>query len=906
MDLLHTGSDGQLIRIKTESLVMTIKGSLYHPALSGVTASGKDASMEVKCEEDFDIAVTALGDAEKVDSGIRGDMFAADLRCRPLFYEQKNYELIVEYVGNVAGSGRAGAGANHVVDFWHENYNIRKEVTPIDNSLSSSGLIILSGIINFRNEIGFSDLVVRVDGRDYLTLKIEVFPSKISYKDDYKAIIDDVTSEVYNLAFDLLKRTYMPLDTSSAQQSSPVEFFAIIQKIYGDFIKAADMILHNPHHQLQTEHEVLPFHKVRRTDNSTVKWLEKHPEYVRKDVSAGKTTAIYRAERALAVRKYVTYDTKENRLTKYMLECTAQRLEHFKAQYCRLKQEADEELVRKINTMQQGINRRCNTGFMREVDSLAAKSGMSLVFGMAPGYRELFRCYLMLQHGLNLTGSIFNISIKDMAVLYEYWCFIKLNRLMKEKYELVSEDVVRVNSSGLYVALEKGVKSEVKYKNPRTGEKITLAYNRSEGKLPTVAQKPDNILTLEKKGAKVSYEYVFDAKYRIDPALPDSNYSKMDDAQTPGPMVEDINTMHRYRDAIVWHSGASPYERTMFGAYILFPYSNEEEYKKHRFYKSIEQVNIGGLPFLPSATGLVTELLDELVSDSPDSAFERATLPVGIEEKLAKVDWSRRDVLVGTLRGSEHLQWCLSEKAFLVAASRIKEENFPNRYVALYETESAFGDEAKIKYYGEVKTIEVVSGESDALRNAGRADTVGAATVDGDVTGDASQTSGLGMKKRSVVGLLKSGTAGAVPVAGGALVVDPDEQYYLLRVKSWKSLENPIKPKEKGFYQMYTNVFLLQNSSFVNELFLRSEEEYRLYSELKRRTDKASIAGDEQGGVSGFEVGTDGNMVMFEGGKIWTKVNGVKAEYCTVKEFADKPNMKFRGLMEYLRKLRGM
>ena len=888
MDLLHTGSDGQLIRVKTESLVMTIKGSLFHPALSGVAASGKEASLKVECEEDFDIAVTASGDAEKVDSGIRGDMFVADLRCRPLFYEQKNYELIIEYVGNVAGSGAAGFGARHVVEFWHENYNIRKEVTPIDNSLSSSGLIILSGIINFRNEIGFSDLVVRVDGRDYLTLQIEVFPSKISYKDDYKAIVDDVTSEVYNLAFDLLKRTYMPLDTSSAQQSSPVEFFAIIQKIYGDFIKAADMILHNPHHQLQTEHEVLPFHKVRRTDNSTVKWLEKHPEYVRKDVHAGKP-ATFRAERALAVRKYVTYDTKENRLTKYMLERTAQRLEHFKAQYCRLKQDADQDLIRRINTMQQGINRRCNTGFMREVDSLAAKSGMSLVFGMAPGYRELFRCYLMLQHGLNLTGSIFNISLKDMAVLYEYWCFIKLNRLMKDKYELVSEDVVRVNSSGLYVALEKGVKSEVKYMNPRTGEKITLAYNRSEGKLPTVAQKPDNILTLEKKGAKVSYEYVFDAKYRIDPALPDSNYSKMEDAQTPGPMVDDINTMHRYRDAIVWQSGASPYERTMFGAYILFPYSNEEEYKNHRFYKSIEQVNIGGLPFLPSATGLVTELLDELVSDSPDSAFERATLPVGIEEKLAKVDWSRRDVLVGTLRGPEHLAACLSAKAFLVAASRIKEENFPIRYVALYETESAFGDEAKIKYYGEVKTIEVVTGESGALGGA-----AGSAPGAGGSARDAGMRMTLGTKKRSDIGSLMGDNYGTAP----------REQYYLLRVKSWKTLDNPIKPKERGFYQMYTNLFLLQNSSFVNELFLRSEEEYRLYSELKRRTDKASITRDEQGGVSGFEIGE--NKVMLEGGKIWTKVNDIKAEFCTVKEFADKPNMKFRGLMEYLRKLRGM
>ena len=862
MDLLHTGSDGQLIRVKTESLVMTIKGSLFHPALSGVAASGRDASLKVECEVDFDIAVTASGDAEKVDSGIRGGKSTTDLRCRPLFYEQNNYELIIEYVGNVVGSGTAAFGnsgssavGGHVVEFWHENYNIRKEVTPVDNSLSSSGLLILTGIINFRNEIGLSDLVVRVDGRDYLTLTIEVFPSKISYKDDYKAIVDDVTSEVYNLAFDLLKRTYMPLDTSSAQQSSPVEFFAIIQKIYGDFIKAADMILHNPHHQLQTEHEVQPFHKVRRTDNSTLRWLEKHPEYVRKDMpaSAGKA-ATYRAERALAVRKYVTYDTKENRLTKYMLERTAGRLEHFKAQYCRLKQDADQELVSRINAMQQGINRRCNKGFMREVDSLAAKSGMSLVFGMAPGYRELFRCYLMLQHGLNLTGSIFNISFKDMAVLYEYWCFIKLNRLMKEKYKLISEDIVRVVNNGLYVALKKGEKSEVKYVNPRTGEMITLAYNRSEDNLPTITQKPDNILSLQKKGAKISYEYVFDAKYRIDPALPESNYAQMDDAQTPGPMVEDINTMHRYRDAIVWSSGASPYERTMFGAYILFPYSNEEEYKKHRFYKSIEQVNIGGLPFLPSATGLVTKLLDELISDSPDSAFERATLPRGIEEKLAKVDWSRRDVLVGTLRGPEHLSACLAAKAFLVAASRIKEENFPIRYVALYETEAAFGSEAKIKHYGEVKTIEIVTSESSAL--------------------------------------------------GDSVALVPGEQYYQLSVKTWKKLDEPIRPKEKGFYQMYTNLFLLQNSSYVNELFLRSEEEYRMYLELKRRTDKASITGDAQGGVSGFEVGE--NKIKFEGGKIWMIVNGIENDFCTVQEFADKPNMRFRALMEYLRKLRGV
>jgi len=65
--------------------------------------------------------------------------------------------------------------------------------------------------------------------------------------------------------------------------------------------------------------------------------------------------------------------------------------------------------------------------------------------------------------------------------------------------------------------------------------------------------------------------------------------------------------MHRYRDAILYQNKASHYERTMFGAYVLFPYHDEKEYEKHRFYQSIDQVNIGGLPFLPSATRLVKE-----------------------------------------------------------------------------------------------------------------------------------------------------------------------------------------------------------------------------------------------------------------------------------------------------------
>jgi len=141
-----------------------------------------------------------------------------------------------------------------------------------------------------------------------------------------------------------------------------------------------------------------------------------------------------------------------------------------------------------------------------------------------------------------------------------------------------------------------------------------------------------------------------------------------------------------YRDAIVYQNGAEPYERTMFGAYVLFPYANEDEYRTHNFFESIDKVNIGGLPFLPSATGMVKNMLDALISDSPNSAFERATLPRGIEDKLTKTDWKRRDVLAGALRNRSQLETSLKHKFYHIPAAWISESDLPIHYVAIYQS----------------------------------------------------------------------------------------------------------------------------------------------------------------------------------------------------------------------------
>ena len=73
------------------------------------------------------------------------------------------------------------------------------------------------------------------------------------------------------------------------------------------------------------------------------------------------------------------------------------------------------------------------------------------------------------------------------------------------------------------------------------------------------------MLAIEKKGKNYQYQYIFDAKYRIDFAET-SHYKRK--YGTPGPMEEDINTMHRYRDALVVEQegllSEQPTERTYY------------------------------------------------------------------------------------------------------------------------------------------------------------------------------------------------------------------------------------------------------------------------------------------------------------------------------------------------------
>lgn len=820
MGSLPTGSD-KLLEIQSGETYVVIKSKNPHPNLTNKSILQQPSELRVN---GVDVTSVRIFGEEKIAAG-NGAVGASFYRIHtsPLFFEQTDYEIIVK--------SRDGKS----VSLWHENYSIRDKISPVTDSDD-----LISGIVNFGNSAGFSDFEISHDGKKSLVVRIEVFPSKISYKEDYQDMLQDISNEIAGAVLDFMRNTYQEFSIGSTQNTVPALFFEIIKRIFDKFQNAANTIISSPHHKLYVEHPIVPAYKVKKIDNYTIKWLQKHPEHV-VPMYVG-----YSAVKAPTVKKQITYNTLENQFAKFILKSTVKKLKDFRDRYTRSTRKPEEAVLNSVDSMTGVLNKFVNTTFLRDVDDYRATQSMSLVFEMAPGYRELYKYYLMMQRGLSVHGDVFRMSHKDTAQLYEYWCFIKLVTLMKRNYRLASSDVIKVDNTGVTISLVKGKKSEVKFINPRTGELITLAYNPGEQNTQTVNQKPDNVLTLEKKGSNVPYKYVFDAKYRIennpsDPFYPDTK---------PGPKVSDINTMHRYRDSIVYESDTPSrfmFEKTMFGAYVLFPYDDPDgEYKNHRFYKSIETVNIGGLPFLPGTTELLEDFLAELVADSSESAFERASLPRGIEERLAKVDWTVRDVMVGSLGSVAQFDDNIRRKYYYVPAKYVDDSNLPIHYIALYQSKNRFKEYAGIRYYGEVTYMKKV--------------------------------------KRKDIDFPMSRNNG-------------DEWYYAFRIKEWKTLPTPIAVKDEWVNEpKFTSLFLLEHSHQSFELFnIHSEEEYRLMVEINKAFDNLSTSTTENHSAV-YRINDNRSVIVADGNFTITNDDGDILGSISISNFARSPRSGFRTL----------
>jgi len=687
----------ELLRIETDAFDLYLKGKPFHPTVEKLQLHRRESEWEpATLHVKSDPAILHV-QSKLVFSPKHGTLVSLDAETPlPIFYETQAYEFVLF------------RKQEKEITFYHPNLHLRQAVKPL-------GKDILSGILQFQNEVGYTEFVIHVDGQPALTVELEIFPTKMDYKTDYQHLLREVNEQVYNLAFDFLRKTYNLSGLRHTQQQSLTEFFSIIHVVFGQLLHAMERIKYAPHYRLVLEREIGNAAKVKKASKENIVYLSKRPHLLVEDVETGFIPIHgrhYRPVSLLESKRRVDYDTAENRFLRWVLERIIQKLQEIRVRYVKLERRPDELFLSQIDRMINQLRRLLQLDFLAGAGKMQQMS-VTLVLQMAPGYKDVYRIYLMLMKGLSIQGDLLRISLKDVAQLYEYWCFLKIHHLLSKKYKLIKQDLIRVNRNGLFVTLDRDQSARITYENPRNGEQFTLYYNtlpvEDKRGIPTLSQRPDTVLTLNKReaGQEIQAKYVFDAKYRLNPAYEGTSYYEK--YRLPGPEEEDINTMHRYRDAIVYQDGPQQeYERSMYGAYVLFPYSDEETYKEHRFYKSIELINVGAFPFLPGSTTLVEQFLDELILDSPEKAYERSTRPRGTQ-RYYQDKFTGKNVLVGSLRAGQ-LEVALQHKFYHIPLKNLKDHKVLTQleYVAVYQSKNIYGEEGGVHWYGKIVDWQVL------------------------------------------------------------------------------------------------------------------------------------------------------------------------------------------------------
>lgn len=672
--LSGSNNEIELVKIETEELSLTIKGNPYHEkyeSLKEYYAMNADEMMYFHVDGKTESVSVFDGRLQRLDEWNEHP---------PIFFENRSYQLVVV------------PKKNQQLSFYHEHPGFRKQVS----SIQMGSLHVLMGNISFPNEVGNTTFEIKDDQDNLLTVTFEVFPAKLDYKDDYRALLDEVNDEIYNLAFHLLKRTYLGASAIYATNPSKSEFYRILNDSFERFMKSIAHIKRQPHHTLMIRHQLVRGEKIRKLDSIGMNYLRKRPHLLQGETSI--------PTKGITAYKEVSYDTLENRFVKWMIQRVVHKIDDLlkalesKSRYTR--GVTDEDLLERVKNMKYRMKNELNDPFWRGIGKLD-RSVFSLVIQMAAGYRDAYQIFLMLSRGLTLRGQIFKMSVKDVARLYEYWTYLKLGQILSKKYIPLHQDVIQVKQDGLYVTLDESKTAKRTFKHPVTDEVIELYFQKRNGRLPTVTQKPDTMLAIEKTGKSYQYQYIFDAKYRIDFAE-SSHYKRK--YGTPGPMEEDINTMHRYRDALVVEQ-EGPFERTAYGAYVLFPWNQEEAYEDHPFYKSIEKVNIGGFPFLPNATRLVEQFLDHLIEKSPEEIIREGILPRGTKE-----EWHsslEEKVLVGSVKTEADYEAYRKEGLYQLPVTQLKPGWQEAKYIALYAPKKWRGEKGGIQYVAKIKHIQM-------------------------------------------------------------------------------------------------------------------------------------------------------------------------------------------------------
>lgn len=494
-----------------------------------------------------------------------------------IFFDNADYPIWVDFKSYVKH-----AEFGSILKNENERFSFRKNA--------------LAGFVNYNNEIGKSEInIVYQVGAEtkHFTFGFEVLSTKLDYHEHWNKIVEDIEAEYRMLSLDYMRRTFHGFTPDDKGETPELIWWNIFSGEREKFIKACKNIIERPRRRLRGYETYQRADKIKRVPVSIENELAEH---------RSEAAHLYRIEEHTQ-----SNDTQENRFLKYALSQIIAKYETLK-KYIESIGKLSDVLKDDMDACLDALKHIQRNPFFRTIGRFKGLNQESLVLQKATGYSQVYRTWNLLRRSYSLQDGLYRLQTKDIATLYEIWCFIEVSHIVKEQLGIEKEDMEhrnRMEMNGLFTwELGKGEHSRILFRkdgvelaelvyNPKHTEKENDNISMPNMVVPTVTQKPDIVLQLTKNDLQngMKMTYLFDAKYRID------RREKGADV----PPEDAINQMHRYRDAIYYKDyDSDQLKKEVIGGYILFPGAGEPDaVEKSKFYETIETVNIGAFPLRP-------------------------------------------------------------------------------------------------------------------------------------------------------------------------------------------------------------------------------------------------------------------------------------------------------------------
>ncbi len=485
------------------------------------------------------------------------------------------------------------------------------------------------------------------------TLPIEIIPDKMDYEDDYIELTEALAERCAEVLLDYAGATSNVFTVSEESSKTLLEQFIFLRRFcFSENIQGLfEKIKRNPDRILIEEEEFHPLGcglPSRKVYSHPFKYARNWTRY-----SSTSGNHYYLPSEIVTSHKRDNLDTPANRFLRFALEQFDAICEALIAALSPNGAQKQAECRREAERIHAMVDIILQDQFFDEIGVLDIMPQNNQVLQKREGYSQIFAAYSMIDLALQLDwrgkDDIYEGESKNVALLYEYWLFFELGRVIGSIDGCIEEKArenpfISSDNGRLTISLQEGMQSCRSFHIPHLNSKINLYYNRMFSPTRFISTKyegsysrpfrPDYTLAIFpdsyargrfngednaiEEGA-VSYVH-FDAKYRITDL---TSFIGENHASAEAEQLEieeekaaevtntykrgDLLKMHTYNDAI----------RRTIGSYVLYPGNgNKADYEKHLFSLYDEVLpGVGAFAIKPSISALGEDTLRRFITD---------------------------------------------------------------------------------------------------------------------------------------------------------------------------------------------------------------------------------------------------------------------------------------------------